>query len=127
MDAEDGFGCASCFRGEAKNISRGTLSEVAALVEESHFSVRVLACRSCGQRFVSIFCETIDWVDGDDPQYWSLLPVHAEEAQTLLSQGLNLELILAWGNNRRHLQVDHPKGVAKRASWRRHLDIAPHD
>ena len=54
---------------------------VADLIDESHFHVMILACPSCAQRFVSMFTETIDWVNGDDPQDSTLLPVtEAEEA-----------------------------------------------
>ena len=40
----------------------------------------VLQCRRCDQRFLSVFTETIDWQDGEDPQQWAVLPITNEEA-----------------------------------------------
>ena len=35
----------------------------------------ILGCARCSQGFVSVFTKTIDWEDGDDPQFWTLLPI----------------------------------------------------
>jgi hypothetical protein len=41
---------------------------IAGLVDESHFIVSIRRCVRCGQHFLIMFCERIDWADGDDPQ-----------------------------------------------------------
>ncbi|MBI5480355.1 MAG: hypothetical protein HY906_15940 [Deltaproteobacteria bacterium] len=122
MGEPTSFGCASCFQCEATQAweHRASLRLVARLIDESHFSVSVLACPDCGQPFVSIFAETIDWSDGDDPQEWLLLPVAADEATELQSQGERLSLaeVERLGASRRHLDADFPKGGAQRIEWR---------
>ena len=81
------FGCVRCWPADAEAAweARRALARSAELIEESHFHVMLLACPACDQRYVSVFTETIDWADGDDPQHWSLLPVTAAEAAELTS------------------------------------------
>ncbi len=89
----------------------------------------ILACPDCGQRFVSIFAETIDWVDGDDPQFWSLLPISGAEALDLVLQGYALTEagLSALGRGRRCLRLDHPKGTAPHIYWTTGVSIDHHD
>jgi len=56
---------------------------VARLVDESHFGVSILRCAHCGQHFLSLFCERVDWADGDDPQTTVVIPVDEDEVQRL--------------------------------------------
>ena len=122
--AQTRFGCEHCWPATADaawEASRA-LAHVVDLIEESHFLVRVLACGSCAQRFLSVFTEEIDWVDGEDPQYWRLLPITASEAAELLQQpGLTTETYL--GPQRRCLYHDSPKGTAPRSFWRTGISI----
>lgn len=73
MMGDDGpgedFGCKRCWPPSAGAAwkARGALTHVAELIDESHFHVMILACPRCTQRFVSVFTETVDWADGDDP------------------------------------------------------------
>src|SRR5215213_6300087 len=82
------FGCEHCWpaTAEAAWNGRGNLTRVAELIDESHFDVALLACARCNQRFVTVFTEMIDWIDSDDPQYWTLLPLTEPEADSLLRQ-----------------------------------------
>ena len=45
------------------------------LVDESHEDRDLLKCKECGQLYFFEFYEEIDWEDGDDPQYWTYIPV----------------------------------------------------
>jgi hypothetical protein len=76
------FDCEHCWPAspDAAWESRLALDWQVDLIDESHFHVMILACRSCTQSFVSVFTETIDWVDGQNPQYCMLLPLTEEEA-----------------------------------------------
>jgi hypothetical protein len=56
---------------------------VARIADESHFIVTIGRCSSCGQNYASVFCETVDWLDSDDPQYKLLIPLTATEVGTL--------------------------------------------
>lgn len=117
----ESFGCERCWppAADAAWAARAALDTEHDLLDESHFHVMIQACRSCSQRFVSIFTETVDWVDGDDPQYWTLLPVTASEAAKLTAQGGSVtEMELnALGLGRRCLRHDHPKGGPARSYW----------
>ena len=79
---ETAFGCSRC-RGDdaaaAWTASRAT--RLRSLIEESHFSVQLTACR-CGQRFATVFTERVDWSGGEDAQDWLMLPLTRDEATT---------------------------------------------
>ena len=127
---DDHIGCEHCFppSAEAAWAARGRLQLVADLVDDSHYHVMVLACRACGQGFVSVFTETIDWQDGDDPQYWQLLPIDAGESEALVRSGATVaEAALNALPGRRCLCLDHPKGAEQRMYWSKGLHVGFHD
>ncbi len=111
---EDDFGCERCWPSAADAAwgARGALTHEAELIDESHFHVMILTCSRCTQSFVSVFTEMVDWADGDDPQYWTLLPVTAAEAADVVQHGdlLTESKLDALGAGRRCLRSDHPKG-----------------
>jgi hypothetical protein len=125
-------GCPQCYGGEPEEVWQAIpkFPLVARLVDESHLIVSVIACPNCQQRWVKVFTELIDWVNGEDPQRWVVLPVTSEESRTLISQGENedIDLIEALWRHRRFLCMDWPKGSEKRPSWRDGgLVVGPHD
>ena len=128
---DEEFGCEGCWppSADAAWEARRTLKPVADLIDESHFRVTVLACPLCSQRFVSIFTETIDWVDGDDPQYWTLLPITGAESAGLVQQRVSLSEtnLNALGPGRRSLRRDFPKGDARRVYWGSGIHVGMHD
>ena len=91
--------------------ARSALGVASELIDESHFHVMILACPRCSQRFLSVFTETIDWADGEDPQYWTLLPVTEAEAAGVFGQreSLTETMIETLGPGRRCLRRAHPK------------------
>jgi hypothetical protein len=125
------FGCKRCWPSSAEAAweAREGLTHVAELIDESHFHVMILACPSCAQRFVSIFTESIDWKDGDDPQYWTLLPITEAEAVDLVrrQESLTETMLNALGPGRRCLRRDHPKAIEPRTFWGTGLSVNPHD
>jgi hypothetical protein len=132
MIAAARYGCERCFQASADAVeeARRKFIELARLVDESHFIVRILACPHCRQRCVSVFTEMIDWSGGDDAQYWSLVPLTDNESERLIAQGehVDVHLIEALGSERAYLQVDYPTGKPKRISWAKgNLWIGPHD
>lgn len=131
MSAGD-FGCARCWPAKADEAwaARDELRRGETLIGESHFHVITLACPHCAQRFVSVFTETIDWDDGEDPQYWTVLPLTEAEAASLAGgpDGEPSEAALnALGPGRRSLYRDHPKGAPPRVYWGSGIYIGPHD
>lgn len=63
-----------------------TLELLKTFIEESHESRRLLRCRDCGQLYFYEFLEDIDWVNGNDPQYVTLIPVETADEALKLAQ-----------------------------------------
>lgn len=126
--AAAGFGCARCWPANADAAwdAREALRREAEPADEPHFHVMLLACGACGQRFVSVMIETVDWANGDDAQHWSLLPLTASEAAELRA-GVPAAALEALGPDRRSLRRDHPSGGAARVFWANGVAAGPHD
>ena len=104
---------------------------IAKLVDESHFDVSILRCVQCGQHFLSLFCERVDWADSDDPQTRVAVPISEDEVQRLQTaniaadENVILEIV---ANERRFLYHDMPKGAPETLAWKtRTLFIPGHD
>jgi hypothetical protein len=126
------FGCPRCFPPDAAAACEAAheLSVVAELVEQSHLSIRVRSCPSCGQRFVWVFSEMIDWVDGNDPQRCTLVPISPAEAEHIVAQGENVSeaSIESLSDGRPVLVMDFPKSGEKASAYiPRARIIGPHD
>jgi hypothetical protein len=125
------FGCERCWPhiAEAAWDARIHLKPVEFVVDDTHLVVRLLVCGACGEKFVSIMTETVDWVDGDDPQHWVSIPLTADEAAKLVAAGKD-GLPQALGeldHERRSLHRDAPKGAAATSYWANGIAIAQHD
>ena len=126
----DAVGCADCWPESADDAWRAReFLDRDDLIDESHFIVALLRCPECGQAFLSVFTETIDWQDGDDPQHWTVLPVTSSEAEALLEkkEQLTEQDLLGMGAGRRSLLLDAPKGRPSALCWGSGLFIGPHD
>lgn len=114
-------GCGTCCGDDAETVwsHSSALARVAAIVEESHFSVRVVRCASCGQSFASVFCETIDWTGGNDPQDWLLVPLTEGDVATLIAAGEDgVERALAALVPERYLVRSYPRtGPTPAVGW----------
>ena len=125
------FGCERCWPPAAAAAWEGcrSLTCTQALIDESHFSVAMLACPRCAQRFVRVFTETIDWQGGEDPQYWTVLPITEAEALDLSRQPESLVAtrLGGVGQGRRSLQRDHPRAAAPQVFWGTGITVGPHD
>ncbi len=124
------FGCVTCWPSDAVRAwdHLTVLQGLEEPVAESHFSVRLRCCRQCGQRFLTVFYETIDWDDGKDPQFWTVLPVTETEAGSLIAAGRHAGFELrALAPQRRSLCHDSPKAGPKRSYWSLGVVPRPHD
>jgi hypothetical protein len=126
------FGCPQCMPADAEEAwaAKEGFHLVAELVEESHYSVRITACPACGQHFVDVFTERIDWVNGEDPQSSAVLPVTEAEAEALAAQGekVSQRLIESFGVARRYLRWDYPSATQPSVHWAQgNFWIGPHD
>lgn len=120
-------GCPSCWPADAAAAweARRSFAVVNELIDESHFRVTLRACPACGQHFMSVFVEDIDWADGDDPQYWSVMPLRMEESVRLvvLPADQLLRTLGELGTERRCLHRDAPKGADPTIFWRNGLRL----
>lgn len=119
MGAE--FGCCHCYHASAQDMWARwpSFREIARLLDDSHDIVRLVACPACGQRYVAVTTEFVDWDDGEDPIYRSIVPVTPGESDHLASQGASVDyrLIELLGSDRRHLKTAWPKGAAETINW----------
>jgi hypothetical protein len=105
------------------------LEHARSFVEESHFGVSIRACRDCGQRYLHVFSERIDFAGGNDPQAWKVMAVAPDEEAALAAldpdsvEGAVLRL-----SPRRCLDVYHPSDGEKILRWTEGPGwIMPHD
>lgn len=130
-DALAQCGCSKCWHDEADQAwpLLKAAKRTEQMVDESHFSVSIAECAHCGQRFVWVFTETVDWVDGDDPQTLVVLPIEAEEQSALsLADADEIEAHLGrLGPGRRSLCWDHPKGQPAQTFWTHGITVGRHD
>jgi hypothetical protein len=126
-------GCATCFGDDAAAVwkNRNALAPAATIADESHFHVRLLRCQACDQLFASVFCETIDWAGGNDPQDSLLIPLTDAEGEEVAGAGADgVERALnALPEERRFLVRTFPRDAAHpEAFWiRRRIWLPRHD
>jgi hypothetical protein len=124
-------GCEHCWPSSADAAwkARGGLTHAAELIDESHYHVMMLACPHCGQRFLSVFTEKIDWSGGDDAQYWTVVPVTESEAAELARRGPELTEIEinSLGPDRKSLLRNCPTGEGPYEFWSKGTTVSPHD
>jgi len=124
-------GCIRCWPEslEAAWHARCELRELAMWIDEAHFNVRGLQCMHCARRFISVFTESIDWINGDDAQSWTTVPVTAEEfvhAEAALPISIEAALRVVPAK-RRSLRRDHPTGGDAQIRWTSGIDVCFHD
>jgi hypothetical protein len=103
------FGCRRCYGEDPRRVwayYENGLAVEEELVFESHFLVQLRRCLECGQQFVWIFDEAVDWEGGEDAQRRQIVPVSATEAETVGE--LHHRVLAALGLDRRHLETDWP-------------------
>ena len=85
IDSEQDFGCAQCWQQDATLvISAFCAFEIDSyLIDESHYIVTIRHCLKCSQKFLSVFTEMVDYVDGDDPQYRIIMPITTDESKKI--------------------------------------------
>lgn len=125
-------GCLRCWpeSADAAWKFRQQLLDARILIDESHFRVRLLRCPHCSQAFLSVFTELVDWLEGNDEQEWTLLPLTVEEAAVLLQQDNPLEddRINALGKARRSLRYCFSHQENDRgARWSEGIRVGMHD
>lgn len=126
-----GYGCETCWPVSATQAleARGTLVAQHHLIDESHYSVRILACGVCGQRFLSVFTERVDWEHGNDPQEYQLAPISGDEAEGLVAAGDSITTEQVEQAARERYVVVHrfPSSGERTTTWVPFLMVGWHD
>lgn len=125
------YGCSRCWPESSDSAweSGLKLEHRRELIDDSHFHVMILRCPDCGQSYVWVFSELIDWESGDDSQGWIRMPLAGREEAGLMglsASALERELYRL-GQNRRSLWRIHPRGCAAGCSWGLGILPLPHD
>lgn len=132
--SEDQRPACACGWGEAELaatvIRRSVMTD--DLVDDSHFHVTLRRCGICGRRLVRVFCELIDWTEGDDSQAWITAEITDDEAEMLRAAAQSgagpLEQAIAALPPRRVLYDVHPRGGTRGQNWREGpIVVLPHD
>ena len=100
------------------------------LVDDSHFMVSIVECPKCGQRWVRIMTELVDWGEGNDSQARVLAPLTPEEAKQLAGFGSQIteQLLTEVVSDRKHLVSSSPRSGGRGVGWiEGPLTILPHD
>lgn len=123
-------GCFKCWARDASDAWR-IVTDVpieAWLVDEAHFVVAIRACDGCGQQYLQVSTEMVDWLGGDDPSWRTVIPIDAAERATLgAAAPIAREVLEGIGSARRSLHCDSPKGQRERVYWGIGLRVGTHD
>ena len=76
---------------------RQLLEPVKVYVQDSHFSRKLFRCRECGQLYLYVFNEEVDYAGGNDAMYFRYIPVDDEAAAERLSKAPQFELEARYG------------------------------
>lgn len=122
------LGCERCAGDDEAQAWQATqAARTGTFVQESHFSVHRSQC-SCGQAFITVFTERVDWKDGEDDQRWLVLAVTNDELARLKADDALSATIEQLGQRRRFLERAFPTGKDITLTWRAGaLRIGPHD
>jgi hypothetical protein len=86
-----------CILWKRPELADGVMKEnfelLETIVHESHWWRYLLKCRECGQRYFFEFYEEIDWEEGNDPQYSTLIAVETDEEIETLKRASPFELL----------------------------------
>lgn len=107
------FGCRRCYGDDpltAWEYYDEGLEVRRELVGEPHFIVQLRECAECGQQFVWVFSEAVDWEGGEDAQHRSVVPISEDEARSLvkLADRVDAVSLADLGRGRRYLVTDWP-------------------
>lgn len=124
------YGCERCWSSVASEAWTAVTSIPiqANLIDESHFIVSIRVCPSCSQPYLQVTTETVDWTDGEDPIYRTILPIDdAERLALTSSKPLDANVIEGVGVGRQSLKFDWPKNQEPSTYWSTGVRVGVHD
>ena len=123
-------GCDKCWSSEASKAWKAVTSIPIEeyLIDESHYIVSIRNCPSCSQRYLQVTTETVDWKDGEDPIFRTIIPIDDEERASLTANRPPKTSVLeAIGPGRRSLKYAWQKGEEPSTYWGAGVHVGLHD
>jgi hypothetical protein len=124
------YGCEECWSSEASAAWRAVTSIPiqAYLIDESHYIVSIRVCPSCSQHYLQVTTETVDWKDGEDPIYRTIIPIDDAERTELTSREcLDADVIESVGVGRQSLKFGWLKNQEPSTYWGTGVRVGVHD
>ena len=124
------YGCNECWSSQASEAWRSVTSIPIQvhLIDESHYIVSLRVCPSCSQHYLQVTTETVDWKDGEDPIYRTIIPIEiAECAELTSSKRLDANVIEGVGVGRQSLRFDCRKNQEPSTYWVTGIRVGIHD
>ena len=124
------YGCEECWSSEASAAWRAVTSIPiqAYLIDESHYIVSIRVCPSCSQHYLQVTTETVDWKDGEDPIYRTIIPIDDAERTDLTSREcLDADVIESVGVGRQSLKFGWLKNQEPSTYWGTGVRVGVHD
>jgi hypothetical protein len=130
-EIEQPIPCPKCLGAEPTEAKARLLKEPReVIIADDHFSMSLRTCSQCGQSFLCVFSELVDWSNGDDSQAQHYIPISAEEAAAFRvagEQGAE-KLLHNTKLERMHLLSTYPRGKDLSVEWRDGIVfLLPHD
>ena len=94
-------------------IVHDAFEHIETYVDDVHFSRSLVRCKRCGQHYLKEFYETVDWVDSNDPQFLTWLPVENAEEAEKINRSNPEGIPYVWPQ----LKSDWPKDGEKKIYW----------
>ena len=123
------YECSGCgaLEAELARAATSAFEHVRRLIGVAHLTISVRRCLSCHGLWLTTFTERVDWSLGDDPQYWTHIPISSPEAGEL-NGGNAIARATALGTTRRFLVCSLPSRGPQRIEWSRTAAVVgPHD
>ena len=124
------YGCEECWSSEASAAWRAVTSIPiqAYLIDESNYIVSIRVCPSCSQHYLQVTTETVDWKDGEDPIYRTIIPIDDAERTKLTSREcLDADVIESVGVGRQSLKFGWLKNQEPSTYWGTGVRVGVHD
>lgn len=100
--------------GELTDGNFAILDLIHTYSKKPHFSRELVKCRQCSQHYLKEFYEETDWIEGDNPQHITYIPVrNSGEAELINHVGLYEFQTFNPG-----IKIDRPKGGSRKIYWK---------
>ena len=124
------YGCEKCWSSDASE-AWGAVTGIpiqAYLIDESHYIVSIRVCPACSQHYLQVTTETVDWQDGEDPIYRTIIPIDdAERTELTSSTRPDANVIESVGVGRQSLKFDWQKNQEPSTYWDTGVRVGVHD